>query len=133
MTANKFCAAFVAFFLAGIASISTCVADDFQGTWKVKDSSGRPFDITLLADGKATSTMHPDQTGSWKEQELDCGDYLEHGLELKNRKQRRSLQAHCLSSGLGLPRTFGWRPPPYLARPPVRLRGLDRIRQKNSQ
>jgi hypothetical protein len=69
MTANKFCAAFVAFFLAGIASISTCVADDFQGTWKVKDSSGRPFDITLLADGKATSTMHPDQTGSWKEQD----------------------------------------------------------------
>ena len=68
MTINKSCFAFATLFLAAVASISTCGANDFQGTWKVKDSRGNPFDITLLADGSATSTMHPEQTGTWKEQ-----------------------------------------------------------------
>jgi len=51
-----------------VGSISNCAANDLEGTWEVKNSGGNPFDITLLADGKATSTLHPDQTGVWKEQ-----------------------------------------------------------------
>jgi len=51
-----------------IASFATHASDDFLGTWKVKDSRGRRFDIAILADGKATSTLHLNQAGSWQEE-----------------------------------------------------------------
>jgi hypothetical protein len=54
--------------LLASASTSVSAAEDFQGMWEVKDSGGHKFDITLLADGSATGTLHPGQTGSWKEQ-----------------------------------------------------------------
>lgn len=60
--------AIAAVFIVAVMSASARAADDFEGTWEVKSSSGNPFVITLLADGRATSTLHPDQTGTWKQQ-----------------------------------------------------------------
>jgi hypothetical protein len=41
----------------------------FQGTWKVKDTSGKPFEISLAADGTAKATLPKEgMTGSWKEE-----------------------------------------------------------------
>lgn len=51
--------------LVGAAS----AASDFEGTWKVKDTKGHPFEIVLAADGRATAE-HKDKpmTGTWKEE-----------------------------------------------------------------
>jgi hypothetical protein len=68
MTIRNSVATAIMFLVAVASSSARAAPNDFQGTWEVRDSSGNPFDITLLADGKATSTLHPDQTGSWKEQ-----------------------------------------------------------------
>jgi len=43
-------------------------ADNAEGAWTVKDTTGRPFTITLFADGTATSTLRPDMIGTWTEQ-----------------------------------------------------------------
>ena len=51
-----------------VMSFAGHAADGLLGTWRVSDSQGTPFEITLLADGKATSTLHPDQTDTWTEQ-----------------------------------------------------------------
>ncbi|WP_045836604.1 hypothetical protein [Hyphomicrobium sp. 99] len=53
---------------AMLASVSIA-ASDFQGTWKVKDTSGKPFEITLAVDGKAKATLPKEgMTGTWKEE-----------------------------------------------------------------
>src|SRR5215475_7726640 len=39
-------------------------AGDFEGTWKVKDTSGKDFEITLAPDGTATATRGEGMTGT---------------------------------------------------------------------
>ena len=51
-----------------IASFASLAASDFEGVWAVKDTNDKPFDITLSADGKATSTQEKAMTGTWKEE-----------------------------------------------------------------
>jgi hypothetical protein len=41
-------------------------AGAFDGTWKVKDSAGQDFDITLSTDGIAKATRGEGMTGTWK-------------------------------------------------------------------
>jgi hypothetical protein len=56
----------VAVFCLGFAQAS--IAGEFDGTWRLKDSSGKPFEATLNTDGTATGT-HNDtmKQGTWKE------------------------------------------------------------------
>jgi len=51
-----------------IASVASLAASEFEGVWAVKDSKDRPFEITLSADGKATSTQEKAKEGTWKEE-----------------------------------------------------------------
>jgi hypothetical protein len=55
---------------AGLAmtSFATFAASEFEGVWATKDSKDRPFEITLSADGKATSTQEKAKEGTWKEE-----------------------------------------------------------------
>ncbi len=57
---------------AGLAIAMTAFAalagSEFEGVWAVKDSTGKPFEITLSADGKATSTQEKAREGTWKEE-----------------------------------------------------------------
>jgi hypothetical protein len=57
---------------AGLALAMTAfaapAASEFEGVWAVKDSKDRPFEITLSADGKATSTQEKAKEGTWKEE-----------------------------------------------------------------
>jgi hypothetical protein len=57
---------------AGLAvamiAFSALAASGFEGVWSVKDSKGKPFEITLSADGKATSTQEKAKEGTWKEE-----------------------------------------------------------------
>ena len=43
-------------------------ASEFEGTWAVKDTKGKAFEITIAADGAATATLPEAATGTWKEE-----------------------------------------------------------------
>jgi hypothetical protein len=59
----------VAALAAAFALATTAfAAGEFEGTWKVKDTKGKAFEIVLAADGKASSTLQKDMTGTWKEE-----------------------------------------------------------------
>ena len=47
-------------------SVTAFAASEWEGVWKVKDTAGQPFEITLAADGKATASLHEAMTGTWK-------------------------------------------------------------------
>jgi hypothetical protein len=51
-----------------MASLASLAASEFEGVWAVQDTKGKPFEITLAADGKATSTQEKAAEGSWKEE-----------------------------------------------------------------
>jgi hypothetical protein len=60
-------AVLVAGFALAMTGFAALAASDFEGVWAVKDSHGRPFEITLSADGKATGTQEKAKDGTWKE------------------------------------------------------------------
>lgn len=60
--------ALVAALTVAMASFASFAASEFEGTWAVNDTKGRPFEISLAADGKATSTMPQADKGTWKEE-----------------------------------------------------------------
>lgn len=41
-------------------------ASEFEGVWKVTDNAGKPYEISLAADGTAKGTQEPGQAGTWK-------------------------------------------------------------------
>lgn len=50
-----------------MTAVTAFAASEFEGLWAVKDTRNYPFDITLSADGKATSN-HPKMiSGTWTE------------------------------------------------------------------
>jgi hypothetical protein len=51
-----------------MTAFTALAASEFEGVWVVKDSGGKPFEITLSADGKATSTQEKAKEGTWKEE-----------------------------------------------------------------
>ena len=60
--------AVAAAFALALMSISGLAASDFEGTWKVKDKNGKPYEITLSADGSAQKSAPNEGTGKWKEE-----------------------------------------------------------------
>jgi hypothetical protein len=59
---------FLAALMVGATAFAALAASPFEGTWSVKDSGGKPFDITLGPDGKAASTHPKAMTGTWTEE-----------------------------------------------------------------
>src|SRR5262245_2770604 len=64
--------AVIAFLAALVVSVVTAAtafaASEFEGVWTIVGVKGEPFDITLGADGKASSTVPKPITGTWKEE-----------------------------------------------------------------
>jgi hypothetical protein len=64
--------AVVALLAALVVSLVTAAtafaASEFEGVWTVKGMKDQTFDITLSADGKATSTIPKSLTGTWTEE-----------------------------------------------------------------
>jgi hypothetical protein len=54
--------------LVGMTSFASLAASAFEGVWKVKDTAGRPFEITLSSRGVAKATRGKGMTGTWKEE-----------------------------------------------------------------
>jgi hypothetical protein len=40
----------------------------FEGVWRVKDTAGHPFEITLSSGGAAKATRGEGMSGTWKEE-----------------------------------------------------------------
>jgi hypothetical protein len=61
-------AALAAVFAIALTSFATLAASQFEGVWKVQDTSGKLFQITLSADGSAKADRAGEGlTGTWKE------------------------------------------------------------------
>jgi hypothetical protein len=50
----------------GATTLASLAASEFEGVWKVTDTAGKPFEITLSADGTAKGTQEEGMTGTWK-------------------------------------------------------------------
>jgi hypothetical protein len=50
-----------------MTAFTAYAASDFEGTWTVQGRKETKFDITLSADGKATSTHPKNMNGTWTE------------------------------------------------------------------
>jgi hypothetical protein len=54
--------------LAVALPMAQAFAGEFEGVWKVTDTGGKAFEITLSADGKASATRESEgMKGTWKE------------------------------------------------------------------
>jgi hypothetical protein len=60
--------AVLAALIGAATAFAALAASPFEGTWSVKDTDGKAFEITLGADGKATSTHPKEMTGTWAEE-----------------------------------------------------------------
>ena len=61
-------AAISALCVFGVTSFAALGASAFEGVWKVKDTAGNPFEITLSGGGAAKATRGVGMTGTWKEE-----------------------------------------------------------------
>jgi hypothetical protein len=68
MSRNTMVAAIAAACIYGMASVAGFAASALEGTWKVKDTAGKPFEISLSGSGAAKATRGEGMTGSWKEE-----------------------------------------------------------------
>ena len=68
MLRNTMRAALTAVGLIGMTSLASLAASPFEGVWRVKDTAGQPFEITLSSGGVAKATRGEGMTGTWKEE-----------------------------------------------------------------
>jgi hypothetical protein len=54
--------------LMGMIGVGSLAAGAFEGVWKVTDTGGQPFEITLSGGGGAKATRGEGMTGTWKEE-----------------------------------------------------------------
>ena len=58
-----------AVFALGVTSLAGLAASPFEGTWKLVDTKGNPFQVTLSADGSAKGDRGGEKlSGKWKEE-----------------------------------------------------------------
>lgn len=50
-----------------MTAVTAFAASDFEGTWTIEGRKGAKFDVTLSADGKASTTNPKAMTGTWTE------------------------------------------------------------------
>src|SRR6202030_3704413 len=55
-------------FAIAMQTFFSLAASDFEGVWKVKDTAGQPFEITLSSGGAAKATRGEGMIGTWKEE-----------------------------------------------------------------
>jgi hypothetical protein len=64
---RRTCTAVLAGIFAVFASFLSFAGSEFEGVWKVQDTTGKPFEITLSGDSTAKADLRPDMVGTWKE------------------------------------------------------------------
>jgi hypothetical protein len=62
-------AGLAAAFILSMTAATSFAASEFEGSWKVKDTKGTPFEIVLGADGSAVAHRgDEDMSGTWKDE-----------------------------------------------------------------
>ncbi|HEX9882093.1 MAG TPA: hypothetical protein VGA65_06260 [Hyphomicrobium sp.] len=57
-------------FALAMTAATSFAASEFAGTWKVKDTSGAPFEIVLAADGTASADRSGEgMSGTWTDED----------------------------------------------------------------
>ena len=51
-----------------LSPVASLAASDFEGVWKVKDTGGKSFEITLSESGAAKASRGEGISGTWKEE-----------------------------------------------------------------
>ena len=65
---RKATAAVTAACFLGVTGFAALTASLFEGVWRVKDTAGHPFQITLSSGGAAKASRGEGMTGTWKEE-----------------------------------------------------------------
>jgi hypothetical protein len=52
-----------------LSPAASFAAGEFEGTWRVKDTSGTPFEITLSQNAAAKADRGEGMSGTWKEED----------------------------------------------------------------
>ena len=82
----------VAFAIA-LTSATSLAASPFEGKWKVQDTKGNPFEITLSDDGSAKGDREGEGlAGTWKAEGRRRGDQLGVRLDDQDHQGRRPVQ-----------------------------------------
>jgi hypothetical protein len=68
MIRNAMRAAVIVGCFIGMTTLASLAESAFEGVWKVKDTAGQPFEITLSSGGVAKATRGEGMTGTWKEE-----------------------------------------------------------------
>ena len=67
-TRNPITALFFSVVVLALTAGASPAASEFEGTWSVVDTDGKPFEITLATDGSAKADRAGEgMTGTWKE------------------------------------------------------------------
>lgn len=67
MRRNTVIALAIATCLMAMTNAGSLAAGAFEGVWKVADTGGQPFEITLSGGGVAKATRGEGMNGTWKE------------------------------------------------------------------
>ena len=86
----------------GVTTFAALAASPFEGVWKVKDTAGHPFEITLSSDGAAKATRGEGMTGTWKEQDNSAVITWNTGWTTKITKQGNQYVKEAYRKGQSL-------------------------------
>ena len=86
MIRNTMRAAVTAACLIGMTTLASLAASAFEGVWKVKDTAGRSFEITLSSGGVAKATRGEGMTGHLERRGQCSRDYVEDWVDHKDHK-----------------------------------------------
>jgi hypothetical protein len=89
-------AVLAAVFAIAMTTFSSLAASDFEGVWKVKDTAGKTFEITLSSGGAAKASRGEGMVGTWKEEGNTAVITWNTGCYHEDRERARSIQKNCL-------------------------------------
>src|ERR1700730_3075883 len=102
MIRNTMRAAVTVACLIGMTSLLALAASAFEGVWQVKDTAGKPFEITLSSGGVAKATRGEGMTGTWKEEGEAAVITWNTGWKTKITKQGNQYHKAAFSKGQSL-------------------------------
>jgi hypothetical protein len=85
--------------LMGMINLGTLAAGTFEGVWKVADTNGQPFEITLSGGGGAKATRGEGMNGTWKEEDNAAVITWDTGWTTKIMKEGDQYKKTAFSKG----------------------------------
>ena len=99
---NRASPAVAAGILIAMASIAAYAQNVFEGEWKVKDTTGRTFEITLSDGGAAKATRGEGMKGTWKQEGDSAVNIWNTGWTTKITKQGDRYEKTAYPKGRSL-------------------------------